>query len=192
MIGKTGYDFRGEGRLKDLTHKQISYLMIEACKQYAPLNEYVRNLYGKELTYVRGLVLERDEWSENRYEDVPMILIDPVKKTFSENENIRRFVFGIQTKVVHKDEYFGVPRSDPHVEEYTGIDEVEMINLMILEAFLKHPILACLKYDEVEMYEEPVRFLSNHTEYNGFITINFSAYAELCIGGNLLQSDRSK
>ena len=162
-----------------MKNKDISLKIIEACKNSQELNDYIQTHYGKSLTYVRGLVLERDEWSENEWADVPMILIDSIKRSEGSRDDEKLYVLSIQTKIKHEDEYGEMPKIDD-VVTYTGIDEIEDINEMIIKAIKESVDLRCYSLVDIDSYADPVRFISNETEYNGFIHLVFSK--EVTIG----------
>jgi hypothetical protein len=155
-----------------MTNKEISLYIIEACKASDELNDYFRATYGKDVTYCRGLNLERDEYDENEYEYVPMILIDSIQNTRGESNDRLISTLGIQTKIRHTDGFKPIVPVD-NVLTYAGIDEIEHINELIIKAIEAHEQLKCLDIEDIDSYADPVRFTSNSTEYNGFIHINF-------------------
>ena len=184
-----GYQSHPKDRLiKNITGRQISYAMIDAMQRYEPLRSYAKDRFNRDMTFVRGLVLDRDEYTENRYEQTPMIVVDNVKRVMSELSDKRTWVLAIMIKVAHKGEYFDPPEEDG-VVTYSGFDEVEQIADYIVEALAKCQVLQCLDFEEIEIITEPLRFLSTHTEYNGFMNFTLTTDAMNCIGKNWLTDE---
>ena len=174
------------GLIAQVTPRQLSKLMVLAIEDYEPMRRYIARVFNKDLTYIRGLCLDRDEHSENQYEDLPAITIDTVKWKLSEVTDKRYYVFGIQVKIVRKNEFFDPVVKDGNIHTYEGLDIVETINQMILEAIASCKQFQCMTFEEVEMLSEPVRFISNQTEYNGFMNLILSAESYHCIGAKWL------
>ena len=155
-----------------MTNKEISLAIIEACKKSTELNDYCTLKFNQSITYMRGIELERDEWSDNEYEYLPMIIIDSVQRTSGINDNATASVLSVQVKIKHDEEYWKMEPID-NVITYDGIDEVEMVNSMITRAVEASTVLKCLDMIDIDSYADPVRFASNSTEYNGYIQFTF-------------------
>lgn len=163
------------------TNKIIGTQIIDACKAYAPLNNYVEGLFNKSLTYIRGLVLDRDEYSENFYKHCPLIILDSVSRLDGTTSEYKEYGLGIHVLVVHEDEYFDKPRINDIIV-YEGIDEVEEINKLIIEAINFCDSLRCYDFADIDSFAEPLRVVSNHNEYRGYIRLNITEENDFCIG----------
>lgn len=161
-----------------MTSKEISLHIVDACKASAELNYFMIATYAKPLTYARGLNLDVDYYSENKYEDVPIIIIDPEKNTI-ESDTGNTFAMVLHIKVAHEGEFKDGFDKVNSVITLAGIDEVEAIGGFIQVA-IQEKFSTLLEIQDMEMYLDPLAHVSNFTEYNGHIVITF--FEEVNIG----------
>ncbi len=162
-----------------MTSKEISLNIITACKASTDLNDYITATYGKALTYARGLNLDIDYFSENEYEDVPIIIIDAEQNTIEEDGELTSSMV-LHIKVVHVDEFKSGFTKVDNVITLDGIDEVEIISGYIITA-IREKFAPLLDLQGIDAYLDALAHVSNFSEYNGHIVMTFTK--ESTIGG---------
>ena len=156
-----------------MTSTEISLSIIESCKAYQPLNDWVDATFNKELTYSRGLRLDIDYFSYDEYATMPLIIIDPERKQDNRSPE-RVWEMLVHTKIVHTADEFkdgGFPVVD-NVVTIAGLDESEKMCDLIVEAIKLSDAEAIL--EDIEIIIDPVEFVSNATEYDGHIVLTYT------------------
>ena len=156
-----------------MTSREISLEIIDACKNYTPLIDWLTLTFGKNLTFTRGLRLDIDYFSYDGYATMPMLIIDPERKTDYRSPE-KRWEILLHTTIIHTDDEFkddGFPIVDD-VITLDGLDETETLCDLIVEAIKESDVDAML--DDIEVMVEPVEFVSNATEYNGHVVLTYS------------------
>jgi len=154
--------------------EDITIAIIDACKSSVELNTMVQELYAKPLTYIKGVNEARHEY-KNKYDDVPMIVIDPIAEAYGDEDENRDYHVGVKIMIQHpKSEFDLYTKKVEQVIEYKGVFEVHRLYKRFYKALKASKELNCFSIKEVESLSSTIEFVSNNIEYWGQIKLVFS------------------